>query len=255
MTCESMPEGLPEAIDSGEIFEKQEPKLRAKILGEKFNYDQTEARKIWCFGPEGTGANILMDVTKAVQYLNEIKDSCVAAFNWATKDGVLCEENVRAVRFNVHDVTLHTDAIHRGGSQIIPTARRCLYACMLTASPRLQEPVYLVEIQCPENAIGGVYSTLSRKRGHVFSEEQKAGTPLYNIKAYLPVNESFGFTSDLRAATSGQAFPQCVFDHWQIMNSDPLESGSRAYEIVMGTRTRKGLTEGVPDLDRFLDKL
>jgi len=255
MTATNMPEGLPEAIDSGEINDKQEPKIRAKILSDKFGYDGTEARKVWAFGPEGTGPNMLIDVTKAVQYLNEIKDSVVAAFNWATKEGVLCEENMRAVRFNIHDVTLHTDAVHRGGSQIIPTARKCFYASILTAAPRLLEPVYLVEIQCPENAIGGVYGTLSRKRGHVFSEEQRVGTPLYNIKAYLPVNESFGFTGELRAATSGQAFPQCVFDHWQILNQDPLESGTRAADIVTGIRKRKGLNEGVPSLDRYLDKL
>lgn len=54
---------------------------------------------------------------------------------------------MRGVRFDVHDVTLHADAIHRGGGQIIPTARRCLYACVLTAQPRLMEPIYLVEIQ------------------------------------------------------------------------------------------------------------
>lgn len=54
---------------------------------------------------------------------------------------------MRAVRFDIHDVTLHTDAIHRGGGQIIPTARRALYACELTAEPRMMEPVYLVEIQ------------------------------------------------------------------------------------------------------------
>lgn len=61
--------------------------------------------------------------------------------------GALCEENMRGVRFDVHDVTLHADAIHRGGGQIIPTARRCLYASVLTAQPRLMEPIYLVEIQ------------------------------------------------------------------------------------------------------------
>ena len=60
---------------------------------------------------------------------------------------MLCDENLRAVRFNIYDVTLHADAIHRGGGQIIPTARRVLYASMLTAEPRLMEPVYLVEIQ------------------------------------------------------------------------------------------------------------
>lgn len=59
----------------------------------------------------------------------------------------MCDENVRGVRFNLMDVTLHADAIHRGGGQIIPTARRCLYACILTAKPRFFEPVYLVEIQ------------------------------------------------------------------------------------------------------------
>ena len=61
--------------------------------------------------------------------------------------GCLCDENMRNIRFNIYDVTLHADAIHRGGGQIIPTARRVLYACMLTAEPRLMEPVYLVEIQ------------------------------------------------------------------------------------------------------------
>ena len=59
----------------------------------------------------------------------------------------MADENMRGVRFNIHDVTLHTDAIHRGGGQIIPTARRVLYASTLTAGPRLMEPVYLVEIQ------------------------------------------------------------------------------------------------------------
>merc|ERR1719357_516682 len=103
------------------------------------------------------------------------KDSVVAGFQWATKEGVMCDENLRAVRFNVYDVTLHADAIHRGGGQIIPTARRVLYASMLTASPRMMEPVYLVEIQCPENAVGGIYGVLNRRRGHVFEEAQTPG--------------------------------------------------------------------------------
>lgn len=65
---------------------------------------------------------------------------------------------MRAIRFDVHDVTLHTDAIHRGGGQIIPTARRALYACELTAEPKMMEPVYLVEIQV--NATGDVVCIL-----------------------------------------------------------------------------------------------
>lgn len=74
-----------------------------------------------------------------------------------------------------------------------------------------------MEIQCPENAIGGIYSVLNKRRGQVFSEEQRPGTPMFTVKAYLPVMESFGFTADLRGHTQGQAFPQNVFDHWELM--------------------------------------
>ena len=73
-------------------------------------------------------------------------------------------------------MVLHTDAIHRGGGQIIPTCRRALYASQLTARPRLCEPIYLVEIQAPEQALGGIYSVLNQKRGHVFEEAQRPGT-------------------------------------------------------------------------------
>jgi len=255
MKAVPMPEGLPEAIDKGDINARDEAKNRGKVLADTFGYDVNEARKIWCFGPDGTGPNIMVDVTKGVQYLNEIKDSCVAGFQWASKEGVLCDENLRGVRFDLHDVTLHADAIHRGGGQIIPTARRVLYACLLTAQPRLLEPVYLVEIQCPEAAVGGIYGVLNRRRGHVFEESQVAGTPMFVVKAYLPVNESFGFTADLRSNTGGQAFPQCVFDHWQILPGDPFESSTKPYQVVSETRKRKGLKEGIPGLDNYLDKL
>lgn len=161
----------------------------------------------------------------------------------------------KGVRFNIYDVTLHADAIHRGGGQIIPTARRVLYASIITAQPRLMEPVYLCEIQCPEVAVGGIYGVLNRRRGHVFEECQVTGTPMFVVKAFLPVNESFGFTADLRSNTGGQAFPQCVFDHWQVLPGDPTEPSSKPHQIVADTRKRKGLKEGLPDLAQYLDKL
>merc|ERR1712198_238317 len=255
MKAVPMPDGLADDIDKGEVAPRQDFKIRGRYLADTYDYDVGEARKIWCFGPDTNGPNLLMDVTKGVQYLNEIKDSVVAGFQWSTKEGVMCDENMRGVRFNIHDVTLHTDAIHRGGGQIIPTARRALYACQLTAQPRIMEPVYLVEIQCPENAVGGIYGVLNRRRGHVFEEAQTPGTPMFVVKAYLPVNESFGFTADLRSNTGGQAFPQCVFDHWQILPGDPLQEGTKPYQIVQTTKERKGLKPGNPDLGNYLDKL
>ncbi len=242
-------------IEAGRTGSRDELKARARFLSETYGWDLGDARKIWAFGPNSTGPNILVDTTKAVQYLNEIKDSLVGAFSNGTSEGVLCGENMRGCRFNLVDVSLHADAIHRGAGQILPTARRVINACQLMSEPALFEPVYLVEIQCPDRAMGGIYGVLNRRRGHVFQEEQRPGTPMFNIKAYLPVNESFGFTADLRSHTGGQAFPQCVFDHWQLMGGDSLDPTSKAGAIVCATRKRKGLSEAVPPLDRFYDRL
>ena len=78
---------------------------------------------------------------------------------------------------------------------------------------------------------------------------------MFVVKAHLPVNESFGFTADLRQNTGGQAFPQCVFDHWQVLNGDPYDNTSKTRQILDDTRKRKGLKEGMPDLEQYLDKL
>lgn len=98
-------------------------------------------------------------------------------------------------------------------------------------------------------------AVLNQKRGMVFEEMQRPGTPMYNIKAYLPVIESFGFTAVLRAATSGQAFPQCVFDHWEMMQADPLQTGSQAATIVADIRKRKGIKPEVQPLSEYEDKV
>ena len=71
----------------------------------------------------------------------------------------------------------------------------------------LLEPIFLVEILVPDGQMGGIYQVMAKRRGQVISEEPREGQPLSDIKAHLPVGESFGFDSDLRAATSGQAFP------------------------------------------------
>jgi len=254
-TAEPLADGLPDEIEDGKVNARDDFKLRARYLADTHGWDVTEARKIWAFGPDGTGPNIVLDATKGVNYLNEIKESVCGGFQQACGQGPMADEQCRGVCVKVLDVVLHADAIHRGMGQIQPTARRVVHACILTASPALLEPVYLCEISCPQDAMGGCYGVLTRRRGHVFSEEQRPGTPMMTLKAYLPVMESFGFTADLRAGTGGKAFPQCVFDHWQMMGGDCLEPGSKANEVVLGVRKRKGLSPEIPPLDRFLDKL
>ena len=255
-TAEPLQEELAQALEDGTLGPKVDPKVGAKILSEKFGWDKQQAQsKIWCYGPEGDGPNMVVDCTVAAQYLHDIRDSVTSAFQWTTKEGVLCEENLRSVRFNLTEVMLHPEKVHRGAGQISPALRRCCFASELTAKPTLQEPVFLVEISCPKDALSGVYSCLNLRRGCVFEENQREGTPMVQVKAHLPVAESFGFVASLRQATSGQAFPQCVFDHWESLPGNCLEKGSKMEELVLGIRKRKNLKLQMPVLGDYLDKL
>lgn len=252
--AEPLGDELTLAIEDNVIKAGDDPKKLSRTLQDEYGWDQHDSKKIWCFGPEDIGPNLLVDTTKAVQYLNEIKDSFLTAFQWATKEGIVAEENVRGTRFNIIDVELHADAIHRGGNQIIQTARRVLLGCQHTASPRFVEPIFLVDISCPSDSMGGVYQCFNQRRGVVFSEETVPGTPMLVVKGHLPVSESFGFTAHLRSLTSGQAFPQTMFDHWELINDDPFDTKSRAHPIMMAIRKRKGIKQEVPKIDDLVDK-
>jgi len=255
LTAEPLPEELSVLIEDGKLGPKAEAKERAKLFREKFDWSDNDARKIWAWGPETEGANLVVDTTQGVQYLNEIKEHVNSAFQWTTKEGPICEENMRGIRFNLTDVTLHTDAIHRGAGQIMPPTRRACFAAEMQGKPSLQEPIFLVEITCPQEAMSGVYSCMNLRRGCVFEENPREGTPLIQVKAHLPVSESFGFVSALRQQTSGQAFPQCVFDHWDVMPGDCMSAGSKMQELALAVRKRKNIKVEMPALGDYLDKL
>jgi len=256
LEAEPMSSELCVAIDDGIVNPMDDSKTMGRQLADDFGWDVTEARKIWAFGPtEQNKPNLMVDTTKGVNYLLEIKDACISGFNWAVMSGPLCDEQMRGCRFNLMDIVLHADAIHRGMGQIMPTARRVMFSSMLCGEPGLLEPVYLVNISVPQDAMGNVYGVLTQRRGHVFSEEQKPGTPQMTLLAYLPVMESFGFTAHLRSQTGGKAFPQMSFDHWEAMSGLPNVPGTKCNEVVIQVRKRKGLKEGVPELSQYLDKL
>ncbi len=255
MTAEPLDHKLVEDLCEGIISNNDDVNKKSKFLVETYGWDSNESKKIWEFGPEGDeSSNVVVDCTKGVQYLSEIKDHVLSAFKHTMTKGVLCEESIRGVKFNIDDVVLHADAIHRGGGQIIPAARKCILASMLTAEPAIMEPIYLVEIQVPQSYVGNIYSILQNKRGEVFIQEQLVGE-LCVVKGYLPVYNSFGFCSYLREQTSGQASAQLSFDHWRIVPGNPLDDSTLAGKMVAEARKRKGLTPQIPPLTDFLDKL
>ena len=212
-------------------------------------------KRVWGFGPEDAGTNILFDATTGEQYMHEIKQSVLIGFGWATRTGPLAGEPLTGVGFAIMDVKLHSDAIHRGMGQIVPTSRKGVLGNILKATPRFFEPIFLASITVPSSYMGGVFSVLAARRGEVVEQTILEGRDQMAIQAYLPVAESFGFVEDLRSETSGYASPQLVFDHWELLSGDPYEEGSLANKIALQIRERKGLPLDLPLADTYLNKL
>ena len=99
------------------------------------------------------------------------------------------------------------------------------------------EPIYYVEVQAPSDCISAVYTVLARRRGHVTQDVPKAGSPLYTVKALVPVIDANGFETDLRTATQGQAFCLQVFDHWSIV---PGRSYGMIWDLIYLTYDMMG---------------
>ncbi|KAJ2320358.1 translation elongation factor 2, partial [Coemansia sp. RSA 2681] len=238
-------EELVTLVDNGMIAADDDSKERAHRLVKEFEWDANDARKIWAFGPEANGANLLVDMTMGLQYVNEIRDHCVAGFMAAVSNGPCAKEQMCGCRFNIVDATLHADAIHRGASQISPPMRRAIYGAMLLAEPSLQEPVYLAEVWSPMDKASSVHALIRSRRGKVTEESQKPGTSLCTIKALLPVAESFGIAENLSNGTSSLATIRIVtLDHWETM-ADNASMAGEVRDVCIRIRQRKGLPENM----------
>ena len=268
--AEPMDDGLAERLESGKVkLQNWDKRKIGRFFQSQYSWDLLSSRSVWAFGDSSTcGTNLLMDDTLPSEIDKTLLDSCrssiVQGFQWATREGPLCEEPVRGTKLKVLEVTLADKAIYRGGGQIIPTARRTVHSSLLTATPRLMEPIYRVQIQCPGDMVTSIQPVLKRRRGHIVQDRPISGTLLYNVRGFLPVLDSFGFETDLRTYTQGQAMVHAVFDHWAIVPGDPLDKNILlhplepspphvlARELLLKTRRRKGLSEDV-SIDKFFD--
>lgn len=247
-------------IEEGRIHQYTDRKEMAQILRDEANWESKAGRKVWGMGPEENDPNFYIDATKGVQYLREVKDYIIQGFRWAAKEGPLCGEPFYGTRFMLEDVKLHEDPVHRGAGQVMPVSRRACFGAVLMAEPILLEPIYKVQVQIPEQYLGNVYKVITKRRGRVIDTQRREGTPLNIIIAEVPVTESFGMTTELRSETSGFAFSQMVFDHWQKVPGDPTklieEGGGLARQFVEATRKRKGFHNPLPPKpEDYYDKL
>jgi elongation factor 2 len=228
---EPLSPAVVQAIRSGEIVTEgriKDAKALAKKLQE-LGFSKEEGKSPVAFH----GTNILMDMTKGIQYLHETMELIKDAFDEAMDRGPLANEKCMAVKVMLVDAKLHEDSIHRGPAQVIPAARSAMYGAMCQAGRVLYEPIQKVFINVPEDMMGNAIREIQQRRGIV--EDMKQEGDMTTVQGKCPVAEMFGFAASIRSATSGRAL-------WSTENSG-FEQMPR--EVVDKTvpkiRERKGL--------------
>jgi elongation factor 2 len=228
---EALPAEVIQGIRDGEIPQGKSFKDTKTLVTkmEALGIPRDEGRGI--VAVEGT--NILFDVTKGIQYLNETMDLIVDAFKEAMNRGPLANEKVYGLKVRLVDAKLHEDSIHRGPAQTIPAARSGIYGAMVLGDRLLLEPLQKVTVNVPQEVLAGATRELQRRRGEIL--DMTSVGDLQTIVAKVPVAEMFGFASDIRSATAGK-----VLWATESMGFVPVPSELQA-GVVAEIRQRRGL--------------
>lgn len=188
--------------------------------------------------------NVLLDCSgKTEQVSEEHLEAIIAGFEYACRAGPLCGEPVRHLKVNLVDLQLSQSS--DGGSEVMRGISKSVFGSFLTADPVLFEPVYKIIISVATELAGEASRILSTRHGKVTLFEQKGLFTV--ISGFIPVSETFGFSKELRTTTSGRAFWQMFFDHWEKMPQ------KLALEVIGDLRQRKGLVPEVPKPEKFME--
>jgi len=203
--------------------------------------EKDEVRKVWCV----YNGNILLDATRGIVALHEIKELVIQGFRDAMKEGPLAKEKCAGVKFVLEDAKLHEDAIHRGPAQVLPAITRGIYACMLSGDPTLHEPKQTLTITVPEDYMGSVNKELGSRRTQISDIRSEGDQSIIIGKA--PVKELIGFSAAIRGATQGRAIWTAEYAGYELL---PRELQQK---IIKEVRTRKGMDPEVKPASYFID--
>ncbi len=226
---EPIDEPVMKAILEGEINPAH---YKGKELGKAFKeigLNKIEAKGI----VEVYEKNILTDVTKGIQYLNEVMQLIQEGFHEAINNGPLAREKVLGVKVKLVDVKLHEDSIHRGPAQVIPAVRVAVREAMLQANAILLEPKIKVFIHVPQDYMGGATREIQSRRGQIIDMRQEGDMVV--IEAKCPVSDMFGFAGSIRSATEGRALWSTEFAGYEHLPGELQE------EVIRKIKERKGL--------------
>jgi len=232
---EPLPENIVEALRNGvitPIMLKKEKSTYKKF--EELGMNREMAKGIFSIDK----TSIFTNMTKGVQYLNEVRELMIEAFKEVVKKGPLSWENSSGLLVKLMDVKLHEDSIHRGPAQVIPAVRSAIYGSMLTADPMLLEPMQKVYVTVPFEVMGAVNREFAQRRGTILDMSQEGDTT--TVIATVPVAEMFGFAGAIRGATGGRVL-------WSTEHAG-FERVPRElqHDIIRDIRTRKGMKPEPP---------
>ena len=129
----------------------------------------------------------------------------------AAQAGILGGFPVLGVHANVYDGSYHEVdssemAFHIAGSMAFKEA-------MAKASPVLLEPIMKVEVTMPEEYMGDVIGDINSRRGRIEGMDDIGGGK--RVKAYVPLAEMFGYSTDLRSKTQGRGNYSMFFEKYE----------------------------------------
>jgi elongation factor 2 len=231
-----------ELIEKGLLAQNMGREHAIKTLCKEADYGLEEAE---CFLALSEHRNMLLNLSKTVQRFQETKASIISGFNWACRNGPLCGEPLRGVKIKLVDVKLHESLEKREPEQIMRAVSRAILGACLTANPFLLEPVYKIEVSVPTSLLGACINILARRKGKVLASEQRGFLTV--VIGYVPVVETFGLAEEMRSATSGRAFWQCTFHHWEKVPEGLVNV------TIRKIRERKGLSPEIPKPEKFVD--
>lgn len=239
-------EKIPEKILEKLIESKIKGKIRDKDkhLVEQFiemGIERDEAKRIWAVNNNC----YIVNATKGIEALFEVRELITQAFNDATNEGPLAKEKVQGVKVVLEDAKLHEDAIHRGPAQVLPAITRGIYACMLQADPLLFEPKQTLSILVPQNFMGAVSKELGSRRTQITDMRNEGDQTIIIGKA--PVKELIGFSAAIRGATQGRAVWTAEYAGFELL---PKEL---QHDTIVEIRKRKGMDPEPKKAEYFFD--
>ncbi len=235
----ALPHDVVTVLKEGAISMNMPETERRAILMEA-GLDKDEARNVVNIFE----SNLLLDMTKGIQYLRETMELIIEGFTEAMKTGPLTREPCDGIKVRLVDVTLHEDAVHRGPAQVIPAVRSAIFAAILMAKDAVLEPMQKVYISVPQALMGSATQQIQGRRGQILDIDSEGDTVV--VVGKTPVAEMFGFAGDLRSATEGRAIWSTEFMGFEVL------AQSLQPEIVKQIRQRKGLKAELPKPQDFI---